>query len=119
VRRLVQQGVLADGGLVAAADHLPALVVHADATLLDDLARQVLAPLQSVPPARRAVLEDTLEAWLAHHGERAQVAAALTVHPQTVSYRMARLAELFGAALQDPGARWALALALAGRPTRS
>ena len=79
----------------------------------------MLAPLESVPPARRAVLEDTLEAWLAHHGERAQVAAALTVHPQTVSYRLARLAELLGGALQDPQSRLALALALAGRPTRS
>ena len=104
---------------MAAADHLAELVVHADPTLLDDLARQVLAPLESVPPARRAVLEETLAAWLAHHGERAQVAAALTVHPQTVSYRLARLAELFGGVLQDPGSRLALALALAGRPTRS
>jgi len=116
VRRLVQQGVLSDGGLVSAADHLAELVVHADPTLLDDLARQVLAPLESVPPARRAVLEETLAAWLAHHGERAQVAAALTVHPQTVSYRMARLAELFGGALHDPRSRLALTLALAGRP---
>jgi hypothetical protein len=119
VRRLALQGVLPDGGLVAAADHLAALVVHADPTLLDDLARQALAPLDSVAPARRAVLEETLAAWLAHQGERAQVAAALTVHPQTVSYRLGRLAELFGAALRDPATRLALTLALAGRPTRS
>jgi len=116
VRRLVAEGLLPASSVVAAADHLPELVIHADASLLADLRRQALAPLDGLAPNRRDVLEATLAAWLAHHGERAQVAAALTVHPQTVSYRMTRLAELFGGALQDPRGRLALTLALAGGP---
>jgi hypothetical protein len=39
------------------------------------------------------------------------VAAALHVHPQTVRYRLGQLRDLFGAALDDPDSRFALALA--------
>jgi DNA-binding PucR family transcriptional regulator len=34
------------------------------------------------------------------------------VHPQTVRYRLKQLRELFGARLEDPEARFELALAL-------
>ena len=50
--------------------------------------------------------------WLDHQGEVARVAAELHVHPQTVRYRLARLRELFGDQLDDPEARFELALAL-------
>ena len=40
------------------------------------------------------------------------MAAELHVHPQTVRYRLARLRERFGDALDDPSARFELALAL-------
>jgi DNA-binding PucR family transcriptional regulator len=47
-------------------------------------------------------------------------AATLHVHPQTVRYRLAALREAFGDALDDPGARLELAIALRmthpGRP---
>jgi DNA-binding PucR family transcriptional regulator len=39
-------------------------------------------------------------------------AAELFVHPQTVRYRLGRLRDLFGAALEDPDARFELELAL-------
>ena len=42
----------------------------------------------------------------------ARVAAELHVHPQTVRYRLARLRERLGSALDDPAARFELALAL-------
>jgi DNA-binding PucR family transcriptional regulator len=40
------------------------------------------------------------------------MAAELGVHPQTVRYRLRQLRELFGTALEDPDARFELALAL-------
>ncbi len=41
-----------------------------------------------------------------------QVAQRLGIHPQTARYRLARLRELFGDALDDPEARFWLELAL-------
>ena len=68
--------------------------------------------------ARRARLEATLRAWLDHPGQVSRMAGELHVHPQTVRYRLAQLRELFGARLDDPDARFELALALrAGQPT--
>ncbi|CAA9508190.1 MAG: Transcriptional regulator, CdaR-family [uncultured Solirubrobacteraceae bacterium] len=43
------------------------------------------------------------------------VGEALGVHPQTVRYRVRQLKELFGEALDDPEARFELALALRSR----
>ena len=57
----------------------------------------------------------TLSSWLAHHGDRVATSSDLGVHPQTVSYRMAELRRLFGTALEDPHARFALLLALQGQ----
>ena len=105
-------GRVAEQPLVAAADHLPLLLIHADATLLADLTAIVLAPLGQVSESRREVMTDTLRAWLAHRGDRAAAAADLCVHPQTVSYRMTELRRLFGDRLEQPAARFALMLAL-------
>lgn len=116
VRRLVEVGVVPSARLVSAAEHLPELVVGADPTLLDDLASGVTAPLADLPASRRRVLEETLAAWLAHQGDRAAVARALQVHPQTVSYRMARLGALVGERLALPRGRLELTLALATSP---
>ncbi|HYN75423.1 MAG TPA: helix-turn-helix domain-containing protein [Candidatus Limnocylindria bacterium] len=112
IATLVDEGVLDGDGLVAAAEHLATLVVHADRRLLADLRGQVLAPLEQVAAARRPVMAATLCSWLAHHGDRVATSSDLGVHPQTVSYRMAELRRLFGAALEDPHARFALLLAL-------
>jgi DNA-binding PucR family transcriptional regulator len=54
----------------------------------------------------------TLAAWLAEQGRMQAVAERLHVHPQTVRYRLARLRELFGDALDDPQRRFELELAL-------
>ena len=63
-------------------------------------------------PRRREELTRTLRSWLAHRGDRTAVAAELGVHPQTVSYRMTKIGELFGDALQDPRRRFTVMLAL-------
>lgn len=94
------------------ADHLAELVVRAEPLATADLARRRLAPLDSLRPTARARLAETLLAWLRHQGQRAPIAAELFVHQQTVGYRVAQLKELFGAALDDPEARFELELVL-------
>jgi hypothetical protein len=112
VQRLVAQGRVPDTRVVAAADHLPELVVGADVDLLDELEERVLRPLAELPASKQAVLRETLAAWLALQGDRQAVARFLHVHPQTVSYRHQRLQQLFGAALDDPHQRLAMQLVL-------
>ena len=112
VQRLVAQGRVPDTRVVAAADHLAELVIAADTDLLTELADRELAPLNHLSPGKRAVLLETLRAWLAFDGDRAAVAEHLHVHAQTVSYRWQRLRELFGSALTDPHDRLALRLVL-------
>lgn len=101
-----------DGGPVFAADHLDEMVVHGDEQLLTALQDAVLRPLAGTVPAQRAVLGDTLRSWLRHMGDRRVMAEELGVHPQTVRYRLARLRQLYGDALDDPAARLQLVLAL-------
>ena len=69
-------------------------------------------PLQTVAERQRGRLEATLRAWVDRPGQIQAIAATLGVHPQTVRYRMGRLRELFGERLDDPDARFELALAL-------
>jgi len=109
---LVDAGAIEGSGLVAADEHLASLATHGDPGVLRDLAAARLTPLTDETPASRARLTATLRAWLDHQGEVGRVAAELHVHPQTVRYRLARLRELFGEALDDPAGRFELALAL-------
>jgi DNA-binding PucR family transcriptional regulator len=88
--------------------HLVDLVLTGDA--LDDLRRQVLAPLED-----RDRLLETLRSWLLNVGRRDAVAAELFVHPQTVRYRMGQIREAYGQRLEDPEEVLKLVVAL-GRP---
>lgn len=94
--------------------HLATLLVRSDAEALDDLRRRVLAPLSELRPATAERLEQTLLSWLLHQGRREEVAAELTIHPQTVRYRMTQLRELYGEALRDPATVLDLVVALSG-----
>jgi PucR C-terminal helix-turn-helix domain len=121
-RARAAHGLLLDGRLpeqpiVAADDHLCELMLHGgDTTLAADLAARVLAPLQELRPKAAVRLRETLRAWLDHPGQVQAVAERLHVHPQTVRYRVAQLRELFGDTLDDPDARFELALALRSQP---
>jgi hypothetical protein len=114
-RTLRAIGLFGDDRPIDTERHLTELVLNADADALADLRARVLAPLESVRPAVRDKLVDTLRAWLLHHGRRDDVAAALFVHPQTVRYRMGQLRELFGDDLTDTRVVEDLTVALAGR----
>jgi DNA-binding PucR family transcriptional regulator len=105
-------GRAAAAGLVVAENHLAGLLLAADPAVAADLAATRLAPLAELADAPRARLKETLAAWLDRPGQVQAVAAALGVHPQTVRYRVRQLRDLFGDRLEDPEARFELALAL-------
>lgn len=105
-------GALPGGGLMRSDDHLPVLVLAAAPARVERLTARCLKPLEAETPASRDRLAATLGAWLDNMGGISPTAAALDVHPQTVRYRLARLRELFGPALEDPESRFELQLAL-------
>jgi PucR C-terminal helix-turn-helix domain len=106
----------AGGEPLVAVDHLDAIIVHRDRGLLDALRAEQLRPLEAAAPGSRAALRETLRSWLVHMGNRRAVSEELGVHPQTVRYRLGRLHELFGEALEDPATRLRLLLALGWEP---
>ena len=99
-------------GLIAAAEHAGDLLLHSDRMLATELAQQWLSPLEGLSPGSRARLTETLTVWLAEQGRLGQVANRLEIHPQTARYRLGRLRELFGDALDDPDSRFWLEMAL-------
>lgn len=93
-------------------DHLVDLALDAAREPLAALAERRLAPLADRSATQRERLAETLRAWLELQGSAPAVAERLHVHPQTVRYRLARLREALGDALDDPEARFELLLAL-------
>jgi hypothetical protein len=102
-------------GLHVADEHLLELLLAEDPSIVDDLARLRLAPLMALAPRSRERLEQTLLAYLRQRGNGPRMAADLHVHPQTVRYRLARLRELLGPALDDPETRFELEVVLRAR----
>jgi hypothetical protein len=104
---------LADrAGAVHAEDRLADLALRAEPEILGALRARALLPLSGETERSRRRLEQTLRAWMRHRGSQAAIAAELSVHPQTVRYRVRRLRELFGEALTDPDRRFELEVAL-------
>ncbi|MBV9192866.1 MAG: helix-turn-helix domain-containing protein [Solirubrobacterales bacterium] len=99
-------------GLIVARERVGELLLRADSRLAGELAADRLAPLAGLSAGARARLTETLRAWLGEQGRLGPVAARLGVHPQTARYRLTRLRELFGEALDDPEQRFWLELAL-------
>lgn len=103
---------LVKGDPVFADEHLDTIIVWRDTALIEALREQVLAPLADLPDGTRERLVETLRSWLRHQGSRSAMAAELSIHPQTVRYRLAQLQERFGDALESPRSRARLFLAL-------
>lgn len=110
--RLIDSGTIAQRGVVRAEDHLAALFLHGDERLADALAERWLAPLQRLSERSRHELPETLLSWLAHQCNFGLAAADLHLHPHTVRYRVDKLRQLYGTALDDPDARFEIELAL-------
>jgi PucR C-terminal helix-turn-helix domain len=105
---------LGDGSpsLTAAREKAGELLLASEPRLAAELAAVRLAPLGGLSAGSRTRLTQTLRVWLAEQGRLGQVAVRLSVHPQTARYRLARLRELFGPALDDPDERFWLEVAL-------
>jgi hypothetical protein len=113
---LTQRGITeGTDGLVLCTDHMSTLVILSDEELVRTLGGRVLAPLRKLRPDQQDRLAETLLAWLQSADNAGAAAHRLHVHPQTVRYRLRQIAELFGDALQDPGARLELLIALQAR----
>jgi len=112
VAGLIAAGALPTSSVVRWEDELATLVIHADPAAAEALAARRLAALADPSRAREQLLRETLAAWLDHPGQPLTMARALHLHPQTVRYRLGRLRERLGDALDDPKARFELALAL-------
>lgn len=78
------------------------------------LTKAYLNPLQLDTPAGREILQ-TLQVYLDHERNVRRAAEAMTVHQNTVRYRLDRFERLTGAALQDTEVLTGLALVLAAR----
>ncbi|MEV6811607.1 helix-turn-helix domain-containing protein [Micromonospora sp. NPDC051296] len=104
-----------DPGPVFVDDHLIPLTLRGEPGALAVLTARRLAPLADLRPTQRENLLVTLHSWLRHWGSRAEVSAELFVHPQTVSYRLKRLRDLYGTDLDDPTARFELLVVLASQ----
>jgi hypothetical protein len=113
---LARRGLVsAADGIVWCEDHLPTLVVLADADLTAILSREALAPLRGLRPDQADRLAQTLLAWLESADDANAAARRLHVHPQTIRYRLRQVSSLFGDALTDPDGRFRLLLALRAR----
>lgn len=103
-------------GEVIDADADPVLgLLASDLVFSKRLTRSRLAPLDALGDDERARMLATLAGWLDHPGRPQLIADQLDIHVQTVRYRLRRLRQLLGPALDDPRARLELALALHGR----
>jgi hypothetical protein len=98
--------------LIVAGERAGDLLLRSDPRLIAELAADRLAPLEQLSPGSKSRLTETLRVWLSEQGRLGRVAGRLGVHPQTARYRIARLRELFGDALDDPDERFWLELAL-------
>ncbi|NXY98058.1 helix-turn-helix domain-containing protein [Streptomyces sp. BR123] len=103
-----------DGRPLFVDDHLSTLLLLQDEPLAHALAARWLRPLADLTPRQSERLEVTLLAWL-EGGGAPEAAKALSVHPQTVRYRMRQLEKLFGPGLRDPRTRFELEMALRSR----
>ncbi|MFE0101287.1 helix-turn-helix domain-containing protein [Streptomyces sp. NPDC059009] len=94
-------------------DRLTDLLLLADPALVRLMAARRLAPLDTLTPKQRDRLSRTLLAHLqSPHGTAPELAARLSIHPQTARQRLHRLQHLFGGQLTDPEARFEMEAAL-------
>jgi PucR family transcriptional regulator, purine catabolism regulatory protein len=75
---------------------LTSLLLASEDVPLADMANESLNPLRDFDSAHSAELMTTLESYLNNNGSVAAVAESLTLHRNTVRYRLAQITELTG-----------------------
>ncbi|MGE8499130.1 MAG: PucR family transcriptional regulator [Pseudomonas sp.] len=83
-----------------------------DRSLLDRFVSRVLGPLIGDDSRHEPVLMPTLEAWFHENGNLALAAQRLSVHRNTLSYRIQRIEALTGCSFNDPHDRLNISVAL-------
>jgi hypothetical protein len=94
---------------VSADDLLPERVLAGDASAVEQLVRDVARPLREAGGS----LVETVESYLDHAGVLEACARSLFVHPNTVRYRLRRVADLTGARPSDARGSRLLHMAIA------
>jgi sugar diacid utilization regulator len=102
-----------DADVVDVRDLLVYRVLARDQSAIVDLIRDVLGPLQAARGGAPPLLE-TMEAYFAAGDVATEAARRLHVSVRTVTYRLARVAELTGYRVTDPGQRFSLQTAVLG-----
>jgi hypothetical protein len=113
--RAVEAGAIEAPALVRVEDALTELLLFENGALVERLAVRRLAALDALTPKARRRMEETALAYVQQQGNAAAMARALGLHAQTARYRLSRLRELLGDALDDPDGRFELELALRAR----
>jgi DNA-binding PucR family transcriptional regulator len=108
----IEAGAVPAAAVVRTDDHELPLLLAAAPELVASLVERRLAPVSGLTPAKREQALETLAAWLAEPHRPQAIADRLGMHVQSVRYRLTRLRELFGEALDDPEARFELQVAL-------
>ncbi len=111
----LESGAVGETGLLVADERLVDLLPLEAPAAVGRIADRRLAPLEGLTEKARARMSETALAYVQHRGNAPAMAAAMGVHPQTARYRIARLRELYGEALENPEARLELELALRAR----
>ncbi len=113
--RAIEAGAIEAAHLVRVDEALTELLLFENGGLVNRIAARRLAALDPLTPRARLRMEETALAYVQQQGNAAAMARTLGVHPQTARYRLTRLRELLGDALDDPDARFELELALRAR----
>jgi hypothetical protein len=113
--RAVDARAIEAAGLVRVEEALTGLLLFQNAALVERLAARRLANLDALTPKARRRMEETALAYVQQQGNAAAMARSLGLHAQTARYRLSRLRELLGDALDDVDGRFELELALRAR----
>jgi len=90
-------------------------ILRRDLELLEELVQRTIGPLEDYDRSRSTDLVATLEAYFRKGESPTRTADVLHTHAQTVRYRLGRIREISGLALDDPDGRLHLLLGLRGR----
>ncbi|MCX4585070.1 CdaR family transcriptional regulator [Streptomyces sp. NBC_01481] len=105
-RRLAETALRTCGpdarGIVRLDEHLPTALVVSQPELAARLIADVFGPLLDLDPADRALLLETLDAWLECGGSAGRAATRLYCHRNTVFNRLRRLEQLTSRSLGRP-----------------
>lgn len=110
--QLMQLGVIERQPVLDCSAHLATLWLHSEPLLAERLCRRALGPLYAEPPHSRRILAETLLAWMETRGSAPVLARHLGKHAQTIRYRLKRVHDLFGDALDDDERCFEMHLAL-------